>query len=144
MEELKLNHIDGKKFKPEYEEPKINSGSDPSSNLTPYNANCHCGKVTYTVHIPSLAINEVSSCNCSICTRNGYLLVYPPRKEVIFHTGYDHLSSYAFGHKRVSHKFCPTCGNSVMIDLLSMPGPMGPDQLAINVRITDIQMQSIS
>lgn len=85
--------------------------------LIPYEASCHCGKVTYTVNIPSISENDVASCNCSMCARNGYLHVYPPREQVVFHSGFEDLVDYRFGTKTVSHKFCPTCGSSVMLDL---------------------------
>lgn len=143
MEELKLNETSGKQAKPEYQQPKVvSSGSEPShmsaSNLTPYNANCHCGDVTYTVYTQSLAAHEVNSCNCSICTRDGFLAVFPERQEVVFHTGYDQLLTYAFGNKLITHKFCATCGSSVMSDFNGKISLGGVDQLAMNVSITAV------
>jgi hypothetical protein len=143
VEKLKPKYVYGKEinFKPQYEAPKIPACSETSTivpyNLTAYKANCHCGAVTYTVYIPSLTDHEVMSCNCSICSLNGYLFVYPLRHEVIFHSGYDHLSTYAFGTKMVSHKFCPTCGSSVMIDCNGY-GHAGLDKLSMNVRKVNI------
>lgn len=102
--------------------------SDPTS-LTPYNAHCHCGKVKYTVSAPNLWDNEVVSCNCSICTRNGYLGVFIHRKDIVFQTGYDDLVSYNFGRSHVSHKFCPVCSSSLLVDFHDM------DRIAINVSI---------
>lgn len=55
-------------------------------------------------------------CNCSICTKNGYYLVYPLAKDVVFHQGEDHLKSYRFGNQKAEHRFCPTCGSSVLIN----------------------------
>ena len=85
-----------------------------TQELTSYRANCHCGDVTFTVTLPSLTDHEVMSCNCSICARNGYLFVYPELKNMLFHSGYDHLKSYSFGAKRIAHKFCPICGSSII------------------------------
>lgn len=149
VKDLSLKDVDGKKFKPEYQCPKINSGIEPSeisaSTLTPYDANCHCGDVTYTVYIPSITSQEVMCCNCSICTRNGYLLLYPARKEVIFHTGYDRLHTYEFGSKRVTHKFCPICGSSILIGLHGL-SHLGPDKMAINIRMfqEDINLKELN
>src|SRR5882762_7502654 len=98
-----------------------------SESLSSYSGNCHCGTVKYTVRTPSLSDSKVISCNCSICRRNGYLFIYPKRRDVNFHTGFDHLVSYFFGDKRGAHKFCPTCGSSVLLDI------NGIDELAINV-----------
>jgi len=138
IDKLKLEYYDGRAIKPDYDGSKLAEDTDSSttvaekSGLTPYPANCHCGTVRYTVLIPSLADHKVNSCNCSICTRNGYLLVYPEREKVIFYTGYDHLHSYFFGSKRKSHKFCLTCGSSVLIDFT---GINGRDDLGVNVRM---------
>ncbi|KZP24973.1 hypothetical protein FIBSPDRAFT_734698, partial [Athelia psychrophila] len=103
-----------------------------------YPANCHCGAFTYTVRIPSLSNHEVLRCTCSICVVNGYLMVYPKRPDVIFHTGHESLKSYTFGTKKGLHKFCPTCGSSVLIDF------QGSDQLCINVRMfQDIDLETL-
>jgi len=90
-----------------------------STPTTSYDANCHCGAVRYTVTTHSLDTQKVARCNSSICTKNGYLLVYPARRDVVFHQGYDQLKSYQFGNKNVEHKFCPTCGSSVLIEVQS-------------------------
>ncbi|KIM77152.1 hypothetical protein PILCRDRAFT_41051, partial [Piloderma croceum F 1598] len=99
--------------------------------LTAYNASCHCGALSLTLRIPSLSQNDngsnikVSSCNCSICTRNGYLMVYPKRENVVFHSGFDNSEdnkgpggSYSFrGSKRAVHRFCKVCGSCVLVDV---------------------------
>jgi hypothetical protein len=67
--------------------------------------------------MPSLDTISVASCNCSICEINGYLNVYPLRKNVAFQSSYDDLGSYAFGNQTRVHKFCKKCGTSLLIDL---------------------------
>lgn len=55
-----------------------------------YNASCHCGAFAYSVTIsPPLdsPSSTVTECNCSICTRNSYLLVYVPNERVVFSKG---------------------------------------------------------
>jgi hypothetical protein len=141
-----LNYVNGKSLKPEYEAPKINSYPRPSQTSatepisSSIKANCHCGRVTFVA--PPLTVHEVNSCNCSICTRNGFLGVYPERKDVIFHTGYDHLSTYRFGKKRVSHKFCPSCGSSILVDF-NGAGPFGLE-LGINVSIASSEIHALT
>jgi len=97
--------------------------------LTAYNAKCHCRAVTFTVRVLSLPDHEVTSCNCSICSRNGYLMIEPDRKGVEFHTGYDHMVSYFFGDRKGAHRFCPTCGSSILVDF------DGDSKLYVNVRL---------
>jgi len=149
FEQLNISDVNGKELPPEYKAPQIPSDPDPpltrsaASKLTPYHANCHCGAVTYTVHLPSLMEHKVVACNCSICHANGYLFVYPERQEVTFHSGHDHLRTYQFGKKMVSHKFCPTCGSSLLIDLNGR-APFGVDPLSVNVRMfQDVDLQEL-
>ena len=95
-----------------------------------YPANCHCGQVTYSVTLsPPLSPgagqtvgHEVINCNCSICTRNGYLLVYPLRSAVVFHNdSWSKVARYQFNTKTRDHVFCPRCGTSILIDFWGWP-----------------------
>lgn len=54
-----------------------------------YKASCHCGAFAYSVKTTSLDLEstEVVRCNCSICMRNGYLLIYVPNDDVTFTSG---------------------------------------------------------
>lgn len=89
---------------------------DPT-NISTYSASCHCGVVSYTVTLsPPLAERQVVCCNCSICQRNGYSLVYPSREHVQLNSGEGALKDYAFGPKKILHKFCSHCGSSVFFD----------------------------
>jgi hypothetical protein len=133
-------HYQDVRGKEEYKALEIAENPDSSSvplefsNLTSYKANCHCGTVTYTVHTPPLTDLKVLDCNCSICRINGYHFIYPQRWEVIFHSGYDHLNIYEFYTKTASHKFCRTCGSSIMMDCKGLgPAILGVDPLAMNV-----------
>ncbi|MCJ1370897.1 hypothetical protein MMC20_002111 [Loxospora ochrophaea] len=105
-----------------------------ADNKVWYDANCHCAAVRYRVKIPSLDEHAINICNCSICTKFGYCLVYPMRDEVIFTQGYDTLKAYRFGRKQKDHLFCPTCGSSLLIDFHG-PERGQPDTLAMNARL---------
>ncbi|KAF2737560.1 hypothetical protein EJ04DRAFT_430792 [Polyplosphaeria fusca] len=108
---------------------------DPKDMAT-YDASCHCGTVQYSVTTAPLAKWKVTSCNCSICSRNGYLLVYPLRQQVKVKSGEDALKAYSFGQKWNQHKFCTNCGSSLFFDP-RMPerGVDGPDMLGVNIRM---------
>ena len=94
-----------------------------------YEANCHCAAIKYKVKLPPLESIEIMSCNCSICTKNGYFNVYPKKKDVVFHSGEDLLKGYNFGEKKCTHMFCPTCGSSILVE----PHMDDPDDIALNV-----------
>lgn len=70
---------------------------------------CHCGRIRFEV---DAAIERVTVCNCSICTRTGYLHwnVEPSRVRML--AGDGAWTSYRFGTGVADHRFCPTCGIS--------------------------------
>jgi hypothetical protein len=72
-------------------------------------ASCHCQAFTYTITAsPPLSSPsaEIMECNCSICTRNGYLFIYVPDAAVKFTKG--DLSEF-----RVRYPFpYPICASS--------------------------------
>ena len=107
---------------------------DPTSTSV-HAASCHCGAIQYTITIsPPLSAQKAGSCNCTICTKNGYLFLYPRRQDVVVHKGEDALKSYQFGKKQLLHRFCGGCGSSVWHDpRLWMLGEGAPDLLGVNV-----------
>ncbi|KAF2716674.1 hypothetical protein K431DRAFT_289202 [Polychaeton citri CBS 116435] len=104
-----------------------------------YDANCHCGSVKYQVTLSEALAPEGSgkilSCNCSICFKNGYLLVYPLRPDVKFLAGEDKLKDYFFGKKNKPHRFCGECSSSILIDFKNSNFESEREMLAMNVRM---------
>jgi hypothetical protein len=72
-----------------------------------YKGGCHCGKVAFDV---DGEIDHVLECNCSICSKRGYLLWFVPRASLHLKTPESELSTYTFNKHRIKHHFCPTCG----------------------------------
>lgn len=107
--------------------------SDPLASSNKYDANCHCGMVRFSVTTQDLKSSTIVSCNCSICTKNGYLFVYPKCKDVVFVSGEFHMASYRFGNEKKRHKFCPTCGTSILIDFSGSDRDIEREVTAINV-----------
>ena len=93
-----------------------------------YKGGCHCGAIAFEVEG---APAQVMECNCSHCSRKGYLLWFVPRAQLRLSTPETALATYKFNKHIISHHFCPTCG--------SAPFATGADQAgaptaAINVR----------
>jgi len=105
---------------------------NPKNEAT-YPASCHCGKSRFTITIPSLDTTTVTSCNCSICQINGYLNVYPLRKNVSFQSPYEELGSYVFASQTRVHKFCRICGTSLLIDFGRAEEESLREHCAVNV-----------
>ena len=92
---------------------------------------CHCGRIAFEVEGD---IEQVIECNCSICSKRGYLLWFVPRERLQLATPEADLATYTFKTGRVRHHFCPTCGCA--------PFGVGTDRTgaasaAINVRCLD-------
>ncbi|HET7923998.1 MAG TPA: GFA family protein [Rhodanobacteraceae bacterium] len=93
-----------------------------------YKGSCHCGKTTYDV---DGEIEQVIECNCSVCSKKGYLLWFVPRVSLRLHSPIEDLATYTFNKHHIKHEFCPTCG--------AAPFGIGTDRqgnpmAAINVR----------
>ena len=96
-----------------------------------YSGSCHCGKIAYQVEGE---IDRVIDCNCSHCSRKGYLLWFVPRESVSFERGEEELAAYTFNRHAIEHRFCPTCGTA---PLAFGERPPGTKLAAINVRCLD-------
>ncbi|KXJ96594.1 Mss4-like protein [Microdochium bolleyi] len=83
-----------------------------------YTGGCHCGYIKYSVVLsPPLYEREVNNCNCSVCVRLGYLLLYPEDKDLTWLNGsFERMSRYRFNTKNKDQLFCPKCGTSLAID----------------------------
>jgi hypothetical protein len=52
----------------------------------------------------------VISCNCSLCSRAGYLLTFVPDSQFKLLSGDGEVQVYRFNKHVVAHKFCKSCG----------------------------------
>ncbi len=69
---------------------------------------CHCGAVRFAIEVqPPL---EMLDCNCSICSKTGFLHLIVPHGDFVLLSGADSLTSYRFGTGAAEHLFCRTCG----------------------------------
>ena len=74
-----------------------------------YSGSCHCGRIAFEIEA-DLAAAEILDCNCSICTKKGFLhLIVPPERFQLL-SGEDAIVEYRFNTKQAVHKFCETCG----------------------------------
>lgn len=97
-----------------------------------YTGGCHCKKVRYEVDIKDL--KEVISCNCSMCSKRGWLLTFVPTSDFRLISGNDELTEYQFNKKLIHHLFCTTCG---VASFGTGSDGKGNEMVAINVRCLD-------
>jgi hypothetical protein len=69
---------------------------------------CHCGAVRFSAEVPGAV--ELLDCNCSICSKTGFLHLIVPHGKFALILGVDQLVSYRFGSGAAEHLFCRTCG----------------------------------
>lgn len=91
---------------------------------------CHCGRVRFEVQAP--AELRVSECDCSICSKSGYLHLIVPAERFKLLQGREALSTYSFNTQVAKHYFCATCG----IKSFYVPRSH-PDGISVNARCID-------
>ena len=72
-----------------------------------YKGSCHCGKISFKVEG---SLEQAMECNCSHCSRKGYLLWFVPRSQFELLTPEAGLATYTFNKHVITHHFCPKCG----------------------------------
>jgi hypothetical protein len=77
-------------------------------------------------------ILEVSDCNCSICSKSGYLHLIVPRQQFKLLSGSGTLTTYTFNTGAAKHLFCSICG----IKSFYVPRSH-PDGFSVNARCLD-------
>ncbi len=82
---------------------------------------CHCGAVRFEVDI-DIDKYEAIDCNCSICTKKGFLHLLVPPEQFRLLSGEDALCTYTFNTGVAKHHFCGTCGIHSFYRPRSHPG----------------------
>lgn len=96
-----------------------------------YSGGCHCGEVRWKV-IADLEESKALNCNCSICTKKGFLHLIVEAEQFDLLSGEDALQEYRFNTETAVHKFCSKCG------VHSFYHPRShPDGVDINLRCVD-------
>ena len=98
---------------------------------------CHCGRVRFKV---TADLDRVVYCNCSICSKKGFLHLIVPPEQFELLSGKDNLTTYTFSTGVAKHTFCKTCG----IHAFYVPRS-DPDKIDVNVRcIDDIDLSELT
>jgi hypothetical protein len=104
---------------------------DAMSETKTYDGGCHCGAVRYRA---TTAIDQAITCNCSICSKTGTMLVFVPASRFELLSGEDAITDYQFGKKHIHHLFCSRCG---IRSFARGAMPDGTPIVAVNVRCLD-------
>jgi len=99
-------------------------------DLIKHSGGCHCGRVRFEVLAPARI--RVNQCNCSICSKTGYLHLVVPKERFTLLSGADLLTEYRFNTGKARHLFCSNCG----IKSFYVPRSH-PDGVSVNARCLD-------
>ncbi len=91
---------------------------------------CHCAAVRFRITAPRDI--QASQCNCSICSKSGYLGLIVPRSRFELVSGEDDLETYSFNTGVAKHLFCRRCG----VKSFYVPRSH-PEAYNVNVRCLD-------
>ena len=75
---------------------------------------------------------EVTDCNCSMCSKAGYLHLIVPKARFQLLCGEEVLRAYEFNTRTAKHLFCSICG----IKSFYVPRSH-PDGVSVNARCLD-------
>lgn len=92
---------------------------------------CHCGAVRYEVEA---SLEQVMSCNCSMCSKTGAILTFAPAGNFRLQSGEDRLKGYRFNKRVIHHLFCQECG---IESFARGTASNGDEMVAINIRCLD-------
>ena len=101
-----------------------------------YTGGCHCGAVRFEA---TGTLEGLERCNCSLCTKWGFLHWYVPPADFTLLSGEDQLETYRFGTMTSRNPFCRRCGVMSFRTARS-----DPDLIDINLRcIDDLDAESL-
>jgi hypothetical protein len=103
--------------------------SGSTAGTQTYEGGCHCGAVRFRV---TADLGTVTCCNCSICTKKGFLHLIVPPEQFELLRGKDELTTYQFNTKTAKHTFCKHCGMHPFYVPRS-----DPDKIDVNARCLD-------
>jgi hypothetical protein len=94
-----------------------------------FEGGCHCGRVRFRV---TADLDRVTYCNCSLCSKKGFLHLIVPPEQFELVKGNDDLATYQFNTKVAKHTFCKVCGVHPFYVARS-----DPDKIDVNARCLD-------
>jgi hypothetical protein len=78
------------------------------ADMSWHRGGCHCGAVRFEVLAPDDV--ELIECNCSMCSKAGYLHLIVPKSRFRLLSGEANLTTYTFNTGAAKHLFCSVCG----------------------------------
>jgi len=103
----------------------------------PIKGSCHCRATQFEI---ADAPADVTSCNCSFCSKRGGLWAYCKPSDFTLKTARDRVSTYQWGHYVGIHHHCAICGcgtYSEFPDFSSGEPDFDNPRISVNARLLD-------
>ena len=95
-----------------------------------YQGSCHCRAITFEVEAPEIL--KVEECNCSVCSKSGFIHLIVPLSKFKLLSSDEAISTYTFNSGVAKHTFCKYC------DIKPFYTPRSnPDGIDINLNCLD-------
>ena len=95
-----------------------------------YSGSCHCGNVRFEV---TAEITRAMACNCSICSRVGWLMTSVAPTHFKLRAGEGAQTDYQFGRHTMHHLFYSKCG----VHAFGTYSAEGQEKIIVNLRCLD-------
>ena len=102
-----------------------------------YQGSCHCKAIQFEIEAPEIL--DADDCNCSVCTKAGFLHLILPRDNFRLIRGEDCMTTYTFNSGIAMHTFCKVCGIKPFYTPRS-----NPDGIDVNVHCLDTKPVAIT
>jgi hypothetical protein len=103
-----------------------------------YVGSCHCGDVRFEV---TTELDRLATCNCSLCSRVGYLMKSVPASDFKLLSGEGKQTDYRFNTRQIQHLFCSTCGVHA---IGRFKGEQGEERVLVNFRcVPDLDVSGV-
>jgi hypothetical protein len=106
-----------------------------------FEGGCHCGRVRFAVTATAIGPDDprvlAFDCNCSICTKKGFLHLIVDKGAFTLVSGAADIATYTFKTGVAKHTFCRVCGVHPFYTPRSHP-----DGIDVNVRCLDVGLDA--
>jgi hypothetical protein len=99
---------------------------------------CHCSGARFRVR---LASNRALQCNCSICSKKGFINLIVKPEDFDLLRGEELLSSYRFNTRIAEHRFCSVCGIHPFSRPRSHPGSFDANGRCLDVGLEALEVR---
>ena len=101
--------------------------------MSDHSGGCHCGAVRFVARLPAPPVPALE-CNCSICSKAGFLHIIVSHDDFSLESGAQALTSYRFGSGAAEHLFCSVCGVKSFYQPRSHPEAWSVNAHCLDVR----------